>query len=121
MPEQTLSNYTKPPRGGKTEKAVEALRDYISGISKRDRKRIEQELEAEKDDDERVTSSKYVQTDWFKYPVTLFDPDPAQITYYYEEDNNGRRFPKAYYGNWASEPQNRVEIEEEVSDVNFED
>jgi hypothetical protein len=111
MPERTLSNYiNNGRRGGKTsktdDKAVEALKEYITGISKRDRDRIQWELEQE----EYKTA---VTKNLFNSADVNFDPSVPQVRYYHSGN---------WASNWAAESNPQAEqIAEEVSDVSFED
>lgn len=102
---------------GKTERAVDALKQYISSISKRDRQRIEKELEKEGDSEEESPTENVT----FKTVRIISNPTIAPSTVWTTHTLSRLQVPIAWtQGEWVAEPNKQKQIiEEEAQDVDF--
>lgn len=103
-------------RGDKTEKAVEALKSYISGISKKQREAIERELEQANDLEEDPAKFKAYYTVSWNAPsnTQTFTTAYSNARYYYIPSAQQQAYAM---GNW----EQKQEIEEDIQDVSFEE
>jgi len=97
-------------RGGKTDKAVDVLKNYISGFSKKEREQIERELEQEKDSEEEAPLRPSFKTFTFKDMHYAVPNSWGGNVVYYDAASG-----------WTITDGQKSEIAEDVQDVSFED
>jgi hypothetical protein len=107
----------------KTERAIDALRKYASGISKQERDKIQRELEQEGSDDEPSVNDPSFTTITYKglkiaVPIQYSDAKYIPIPNTWADKGHWISISNSDVWNTPAQKQ---QIEEEVQDVNFED
>jgi hypothetical protein len=107
--------------GGKTDKAIDALKNYISGISPQEKKKIQRELEREGDsDEESPVGFKTLEFKDVKF-LTPQNWSRHTPTYYHTTDGWVSWIPSAAQASFVGGDAPKNEVEEDVQDVNFEE